>query len=154
MSPILRLIAEPRFQIWVMLFIAVAIGECLVAIWAATSRRHWFWRMLAVWAAVMLMVPIRAWEPAWLFALSSPLLVGALLLARHRLHWSLTPPGAESELTPRYRFSLRDLFLLVLAVGLWLPGLLEIGRNFRPQNWLGWLFCALGLVALALVACA
>jgi len=35
--------------------IGMAAIQCLVAIWVATSRTHWFWRALVLWAAVMMM---------------------------------------------------------------------------------------------------
>lgn len=124
--------------------------QCLVAIWAATSKRHWFWRALAVWAAVMLMVPIRAWEPAWLFGLSSPLIIGLLLIGRWLDHrWTAEPASCKSKTTGRWRFSLRDLLLFVLIAAIWLPGILEVVRHYQPKNWLGWLASSVSLAVLA-----
>lgn len=56
-------------------FAGTAAVEGLIAIWAANSRAHWFVRALAVWGGVMLLVPIRVYEPAAVFVFASPLIV-------------------------------------------------------------------------------
>src|SRR4051794_17488087 len=53
---------------------SAALGSAL-ATWAAESRLHWFWRALVIWACVAAMLPIRACEPAMVFAVSLPLVV-------------------------------------------------------------------------------
>src|SRR5262249_26910597 len=60
-------------------FAGTAAVQALIAIWAATSRAHWFVRALAVWAGVMLLVPIRLYEPAAMFAFASPLIVAIVV---------------------------------------------------------------------------
>src|SRR5262245_33963068 len=134
--------------------IGVVALQCLVAVWAATSDRHWFLRILALWAAIMLMVPIRAWEPAWLFGLSSPLIVGFILMGRW-IERRITPARTSNEAqtpTRRYSFSLRDLFLVVLVIAIWLPGIVEVVRNWQPTNWLGWLVSSGSVAVLAVTA--
>src|SRR5256885_15421496 len=125
MSSVWRQFADPETQLRLSVSISVVAPECLVAIWAATSKTHWFWRAVAVWAAIMLMVPIRAWQPAWLFGLSSPLIVAALLIGgwwnNQRSTDTSESAGRNGRL--RWRFTLRDLLLLVLIICLWLPGL-------------------------------
>src|SRR5262249_36175593 len=61
-------------QAMMSVFAGTAAVEGLVAIWAATSRAHWFLKSMAVWCAVMLLVPIRAYEPAAVFAVGSTLI--------------------------------------------------------------------------------
>jgi hypothetical protein len=134
--------------------LAMVALQCLVAIWAAASTQHWFWRALAVWAAIMLLIPVRALEPAWLFGLSSPLIILLIALGQR---WESRAAPAVPVPAPRatsgsWQFSLLDLLLLMAIVGLWIPGILAIGRNFRPTNWLGWLASSAGLAVLAVAA--
>src|SRR3954466_13273192 len=86
--------------------VAVAVIECLIAIWAAESRVHWLWRWLAIVGAVALMVPARAWEAAWLFGLTLPLIV-ALLSVSDWWRWRRHEPSSQPQDRPtRFRFSL------------------------------------------------
>jgi hypothetical protein len=149
MWSVVRQFVEPDAQLRLTVAISIVALECLVAIWATVSRRHWFWRVAAVWGGVMLMVPIRAWEPAWLFGLSSPLIVVLIRCGQsidHRFSKAAHPPDANGA---RYRFSLRDLLLLMLAVGMWLPSLLDVVRHWQPTNWLGWLVSSVSVAVLA-----
>jgi hypothetical protein len=153
MSSLWRQFADPETQLRLSVSISVVALECLVAIWAATGKTHWFWRVLAVWAAIMLMVPIRAWEPAWMFGLGSPLIV-LLIRGWGWIDRCFSPrsPGTTLEKRP-YRFSLLDLLLLMLAVGLWLPGVLEIVRHWQPKNWLAYFATSVSVALLAVGSC-
>src|SRR5262245_32247816 len=71
----------PWGRVALLTFTSVGAGEALVAIWAAKSRAHWLIRALALWGGIMLLVPISAYEPAAIFAVASPLIVGGLTLA-------------------------------------------------------------------------
>src|SRR5262245_33944080 len=155
MSSIWRQFSDPETQLRLSVAIGMIALQCLVAIWAVTSRQHWFWRALAVWAAIMLMVPIRAWEPAWLFGLSSPLIIVALSIGRRiGLQRSPTSTPASEPAAARWRFSLRDLLALVLIIGLWLPGILETLREYQLANWnwLGWLASSFSLAAISITS--
>src|SRR5262245_19010265 len=101
-----------------LVFAATAALQALVAIWAATSRQHWFWRALAVWAAVMALAPVRAYEPAMTFAISSPLTAGLVMLQQRRNErWT--------------RFTIRDLALFMVIVGLSLVGVLHLASHIQ-----------------------
>jgi hypothetical protein len=148
-----RQITDPTLQLCLSVLIGVATVESLTAIWAAIARVHWFWRGLAVWAGVMLMIPIRAWELTWVFALSALLIVAAVQAGRWTA-WRLGSRTAESGqlVRERYRYSLRDLFLLVLLVCLWMPGLVAAARNAAKPNGLSWLAAAACLAGLTVFA--
>src|SRR4051812_3320852 len=103
------ILGTPHFHAVCVIFAATAAIEALIAIWAATSRRHWFWRALAVWAAIMALVPVRAYGPAAVFAISSPLTAALVSLQQRRSEsWA--------------RFTIRDLSLFMVIVGLSLAG--------------------------------
>src|SRR5262245_20495176 len=143
------LLTTPSLHWWLVPLLAIAAGQCLAAIWAASGRRHWFWRLAAVWAALALLVPIRAYEPAWLFALSSTLIIVALTVARW---WDWRSRASESLSASRWRFALSDLLLLLLFIGMALALGIEVFRAYRPTNWLGWLTSAGALAILSVLA--
>jgi hypothetical protein len=91
-----------------------------VAIWAAESRRHWFWRALAVWLCAAAMLPIGAEEPALVFCLSLP----AIAVAVRTILWLASPPRQAACQTPpvqaKTQFTLRDLTAAVTLWTLWL----------------------------------
>ena len=130
-------LASTQRQLVALAIFGTAALEMLVAVWAAVSRRHWFVRALAVWGAIALLVPIRAYEPALLFAISSPLVVAILcgwrVIAARRSPAQAASPN-ELPHAPM-RFGVRDLFLLLALVGLSLAVLIEIVRHLRPINW-------------------
>jgi len=107
-----------------LLLASVAAAASLVAIWTATSRRHWFWRALAIWSCVAAMLPIRAYEPAMVFAVALPLLAGSLVALR------LMFRGHTPE-KKKFRFGLRDLFVTILLAG----ATLAVWRYLAQQVW-------------------
>jgi hypothetical protein len=122
-----------------LLIAAVAAAAALIAIWAAMSPRHWFWRALGVWAIVAAMLPIRVYEPAMVFAISLPLVV---LIIRGMICLSGRWPAnrvAASQRVSAFRFKLIDLLLAMLLLGLALAAMLHVARNlhareFRPRT--------------------
>src|SRR2546430_16660372 len=77
-------------------FAGTAAVQGLIAIWAATGRVNWFIRALAVWSGVMLLVPIRVYEAAAVFAVASPLTVGLVGV----VNWLENRPKARSTALP------------------------------------------------------
>ena len=148
-----QVLTTPAMQLTLLPLLGMALAQCLVAIWAATSRGHWFIRAVGVWMAIALLVPIGAWEAAWLFALSSLMVVLLLKLIR----WLRRQPAldigstAAAVTAKALHFGIRDLFLLLLIVGMWLPLLMEIVRNERPDNIVGWLVAAISLAVIAVL---
>lgn len=110
------LLGTPHFHVLCLVLMSTAAIEGLIAIWAATSPRHWFWRAIAVWAGIAILLPIRAYQPAVVFGISSPLtisLIRGLMIRR-------------ATLTGRVRFGLRDVLLATALVGLALATLLHL----------------------------
>jgi hypothetical protein len=149
------LLTTPALHLWLTPLLAVAALQCLTAIWAASSRRHWFLRALAVWAGLLILVPIRAYEAVWLFALSSALIVLMQTIARwwdRRNEHAAARARGEGLPAGRWRFSLGDLLLLLLWVGLVLALAIEVIRAYRPTNWIGWVTSA-GALSILSVLC-
>jgi hypothetical protein len=140
------------FRLWPV--VAWAAMECLVAIWAASSRRPWYWRAIAVWIAVALLAAIEAHDAVWLFSATSLLIVGVLQLPR--LTRRRTEDAAEPDSAPlkphAYRFHLRDVFLLMLLAGMWLMVLVPAAREYQPEKWSGFFVCTAGLAAIAVLS--
>lgn len=151
MSLVWTQLSDPLLYLQHSPFVAWAVVQSLVAIWAAESRAHWFWRWLGVIGAVTLMVPARAWEPAWLFALSSPLIVLLLKLEAWWNRRQAVEGGAGDSRHERrpLRFNLRDLFLITVIIASALPGIVELARHFKPFNAFGWLASSVGMAVIA-----
>jgi hypothetical protein len=106
----------------------------LLTIWAAFSRRHWFWRVLVVWGIGAAMLPIRAFEPALVLWLAIPFT--CLILASIRRFQT-----SHDNALPRLRkslvqFRLLDAVLVTTIVGCLLASGLYFAREImnRP-NW-------------------
>jgi hypothetical protein len=148
----LQFLGTPSYHVLSLILASTAALQSLIAIWAATSSRHWFWRALAAWAAVVALVPIRAYQPAVIFSLSS-LLIVALIGLRKLRRDSHRPPTASSEPpAPRLRFGLRDIFLLMVIVGLWLAGLQHIVVKAERIDWPHSLLTAAAIAVVATVS--
>lgn len=149
MPSFLTPLTDPVLLISLLPLVGMAALQSFAAIWAATSNRHWFWRGLALWAAIALLVPIEAWDPAWISCLSSALTVGTLRVLRPSHPTAATKRGPFRSGTSGLRFTLSSLFLLILLISLWLITLMPIVKNYRPNNWWGWL---VGSIAQAIIA--
>ncbi|MEX2176064.1 MAG: hypothetical protein WD872_17010, partial [Pirellulaceae bacterium] len=114
MDVYLAVLTSPDVQLAALALLGTTVAQSLVALWAAISDRHWFVRALAVWGAVALLLPIRAYEPALLFAISSASIVAILSARRYwqarRREARLKPLGIPTKTA--VRFGLGDLFLL------------------------------------------
>jgi len=147
---------------------AVTAAVSLTAIWAARSRLHWFWRAAALLTCLVLLVPVGAAELNLLFM---PL-AGILFLASAGQQWwqrrrarlqegsdergrewiradessHALDPSPNRRRTPSLRFSLRELFLIVVlaAVAAWV-----VARIVQEGTVLDWRKLP---IAVALVA--
>ena len=82
----------------------------LVALWAATSRRHWFLRTIAVGGPLCVLLLVPAYEPLVAFAVEAAMIAGVLNLARSIClrYWR------PDDVTPRRYVTLRFSMLSLL----------------------------------------
>ncbi|HUE70969.1 MAG TPA: hypothetical protein VMP01_08775 [Pirellulaceae bacterium] len=99
----------------------------LVAIWAARSSLHWFWRAAALLACFLLLVPVGAAELNLLFAPMAAILflasAGQQWWERRQQRWTMKDVGDSADRPrPKIRISLKELFLVILlaAVAAWI----------------------------------
>jgi hypothetical protein len=153
MSFVLQQLSDPGVQLCAWVLIGAIATELLVVVWAAVGPQHWFWRGLGLWAAVMVMAPLGAWQVIWALIFTAAFVVGIVLLGRGiDQHWLRRLLVENGPTLTRYRYSLRDLLLLVFLICLWLPGLLSAARNTYDANWPGLVAVAAIWAGLAVVA--
>jgi hypothetical protein len=107
---------------------AASAAQCLVAVWAATSTRPWPLRALVACAAIVALIPIRAWWPALVFAMTAAL-TAAIVAAIRRWHRPPAPPGELGA--RRFQFRLAHLLILILFVAM----VLGLFRHFQVPRW-------------------
>jgi hypothetical protein len=145
-------LTSPAFHFGCLAIIGTAAIESLIAVWAATSRRHWFWRVLVVWSGVALLVPIRAYEPALLFAASGAAIWITLILTQQVARRLTKRRVNPCESPPAVRFGLRDLFMLLMAIGIWLALVLEAWSQSALIAWGGFVLYVGILAAIAVLS--
>lgn len=144
MSSLLSHFGSLHFQALCLILASTAAIQALIPIWAATSiRLPWFWRAFAVWAAITLLLPIRAYQPALVFAISSPLTIILIAMLKPRLSVTNLHPSdeplrgsllADSQSPSAFRFSIRDLMLATGIVGLSLVSILHLVPRLGHVN--------------------
>lgn len=146
MTDALAILRDPYLQVTYLFVTGVAAIYCLIGLWAATSRQHWFLRAIVPCLALAALIPIRAHEPLIFYALIMAEIVLVMTIWRW---WRGVGPacrvGPEGQSNAdarsrsvsgtyqRFRFGLRDLFLLTLIGGI-----------------LAWMFAACSRVELLL----
>ncbi len=114
-----------HFNAVCLVLVASAVLAASISTWAGTTHRHWFWRVLAIWLAVVAPIPVRAYEISGILAITLPLLavtIGTLnryFISRDQT-WSRSNP---------IRFPLRDIFLLTLGTALAIAAVLHWWRD-------------------------
>src|SRR5262245_12707395 len=136
LASLFSLLGTPHFHAICFILVSAAAIEALIAIWAAISRAFWFWRAAAVWAGIAALLPSRAYQPALVIAVSSPLtifLISMIQFQRRRSALQRSADGepggapAASEQCPNaFRFGLRDLLLATAFVGVLLTTALQL----------------------------
>src|SRR5262245_48103404 len=113
-----------HFNAVCLILVASAVFAASIAIWAGTSRRHWFWRVLAIWLTVIAPIPIRAYELAGILAITLPLLAVTIAFLDSFLSQDQTQSSKSA-----IRFPLRDIFLLTLGTALAIAAVLHWWRD-------------------------
>jgi hypothetical protein len=142
-----------------------AAGICWAALLAGLSRQHWFWRVSFLCLPLLLLMPIRAYEP---LVLVFPLVIAlAVTAAGLRVRWeresrgqtsaSAGPDSANSGRTGtkkpvnRWSISLGDSLLGMTVIGAMLAILVQLPWNHLNLSWSGLLFDATLLYLISLV---
>lgn len=137
-----------------------AAGVCWAALLAGLSRRHWFLRVSALCLPLLLLLPIRAYEPLVLLV---PLVIGlAATGAGLRSQWerelSVQPkvPALRGKKVNRWSISLSDTLLGTTVIGAILAILVQLPWRNLNLSWPGLLFDAtlfylISVVCLCLV---
>jgi hypothetical protein len=114
----------------------VAAAYCLLAIWVAIGRGHWFARACVLLAALALLVPIRAYEPLILFGMAAVMLIGGWGTWRLVSAATANSESSAPSETSRYRFRLSDLLLACVVAGgvSWLVSVL-VARELIVSWW-------------------
>lgn len=153
---------------WLIYVLAAATAAIisLVAIWAARSRWHWFWRGAALLTCFLLLVPIGAAELNLLFA---PVALILFLASAGQQWWRGRKRGQESireqdippptasipnrlptpSRSPFIRFAIKDLFLAMFlaAVAAWI-----IARIVQDGILLDWRKLPIAIALMASIA--
>lgn len=139
-----------------------AAGICCASLLAGLSRLHWFWRVSMLCLPLLLLLPIRAYEP---LVLLFPLMVAlAFSAAALRSRWerelklpnSTTAALAKKAKVNRWSLSLRDAMLTMTVTGVGLAILAQLPWRGLSISWGGLLFDAtlwysLSLICLGLI---
>lgn len=95
----------------------VAAAYCLLAIWVAVGRGHWFARACVLLGALALLVPIRAYESLILFGMTSAILVAGWGLVRLRRTLRTASAAEAKPSASVFRFRLADILLSCAVAG-------------------------------------
>jgi hypothetical protein len=131
----------------------VVVAYALLGVWAASSKLHWFLRAATVFGGVLLLVPVRAYEPAAIIALASPLIVIGIRRLQPERSISSETPGDEPDSRPkRWRFGLLDLFLLMLLVAIALFAWRAIDHGYNAYDWAAFSISAATFAAIVVTS--
>jgi len=160
------LLTNRDFYFYMLVWIAWTAALCLVALWVGLGRRYWLLRAAALCGAILLHLPVRAYEPALLFlVVLPPVVMGVNWLSQTRVRLDQQLNGtADSKLGTRLRFRLPHLFVFTLFMATTVMVGVSVWRNVHLSlqlgvpltfNWLEAIFMlvtALCMVVLSLLA--
>jgi hypothetical protein len=132
---------QPMETAIAVLLVSALTTTGLLALWAATSRRHWFLRTAAFLAALSPLLLVPAYEPFVALALQGGVVAGGVAVAgalsrkrRKELE------GAEAfGAGPQWRFSMATLLLAMVLCGV----AAAVASQAPRLNWLAWQSVAL-----------
>jgi hypothetical protein len=128
------LLSQPLFYLQLCVLVTAVAGLCGLAIWAGQSKRHWFLRATAIWFGFVALIPIRPigrWSCFCSCCRSPRLWHGASGAPSNGGARGAAVRGQSSFSQQCHRadaFSLRDLFLATLLVGMTLVPVLAAWR--------------------------
>jgi hypothetical protein len=97
------------------LMISALTTNGLLALWAATSRRHWFLRTAVYLACLSPLLPVPAYEPFIALTLQGTVIAGTVTLGRLRERRSLDASDANDSQRP-WRFSLTTMLQATVLI--------------------------------------
>jgi hypothetical protein len=110
----------------------------ILALWAATSSRPWFWRTLAYLAVLSPLLTVPAYEPFIAYAVDGLIVATGVRIYRSWKNRTSSKSAAPSTGTtparPEFRFSLLTLLYLTALVALLTP----IASQLPPLNLRAW----------------
>jgi hypothetical protein len=130
-----------NLSVWLYLLVigGVVTVQCLITLWVVTSSRPFFFRALVGWAAIVPLIPIKAYGPALFFAMTT---IVAQCIA-WIVQWLTRHPSAKRTLRTAWHFHLSDILVAILLIAT----IMALGQYLRLPS-LASLF--LPLVALPL----
>ncbi|WP_254513392.1 hypothetical protein [Anatilimnocola floriformis] len=131
-----------------------AAGICWAALVAGLSRWHWFYRIGALCAPLVLLLPIRAYEPLVLLCPVVLALAGTAALLRGSWERQLSVRQGKPLQTTRlrWRWSLRDSMLVITVFGVALGVLVQLPWRGLNIFWPGLAFDGLLLYLMCVFA--
>ncbi len=113
----------------------------LLALWAATSSRHWLWRWAAVLGVLSPLLLIPAYEPWIVFALQASTIVVAVQAWRRWTAWREDRVASSDDGAPpkhRFRFSLGTLLAVTPLVAALTAIITRMATNWPEQTVESW----------------
>jgi hypothetical protein len=149
-----EVLQTPRLHAAHLIIAALCAVICLLGIWAGRSRAHWFVRVGAVLVVLALFVPMRAYEPLLLFAITVCILVAGWRIAHSWSAASTRQKQTDLGTAKRnFQFSVRDLLLAMVVIGaiIWMASRI-VDEGLWVRHWWNLPVAALLLAAVSSVA--
>jgi hypothetical protein len=133
---------QPMETAIAVLLVSALTTTGLLALWAATSRRHWFLRTAAFLAVLSPLLLVPAYEPFVALALQGAVVAGGVSIGRWALSRKRRKRLEGDEVTgvgPQWRFSMATLLLAMVLCGV----AAAVASQAPRLNWLAWQSVAL-----------
>ncbi len=115
----------------------------LVALWAATSSRHWFLRAVVMLAVLAAPLVVSAYEPLVLFSVEAAIIVAGVNLWRWLANTSRAGLNSQTQhveqpAQPRWQFSLAAFLLATALIAAALAPAGRVAQYFSPMPRAAW----------------
>jgi hypothetical protein len=143
---------SPVSEVMMLLLAGGTSVMALAALWSGWSRSWWFWRALVFAVVPASLVPLEANELILLCLMAMPVLTGAAWFLRNRSDQMDSQRRGEKCSKTRGQFSLANLFLAFIVLGLLATALRSVlVGHIIMADW-GLLWLAASVVSAALTA--